>query len=147
VHVCRASTSRLAWDCFRITASPESTTCLYGQNAWIGRLASFTSLSLHSSPSPSKELLLWVNIIVPFNDHRDGDDRVCNIDIDYPPSSQLGEILAAMQRPFPVLILRLFALKSILFPELLRLLPSTTQLILLCLRSIPDSGYISSDST
>ena len=38
--------------------------------------------------------------------------------------------------------LRSLALKSIPFPELPRLLLFTTQLILLCLRNIPDSGYI-----
>ncbi len=75
----------------------------------------------------------------------------------------------AMQKPFPDLIqlgltpsydneialpdpdsllggsepcLRLLALNSIPFPEPPKLLPSTTQLILLCLRSNLDSGYI-----
>ncbi len=42
-----------------------------------------------------------INIIPAFKD--DG-NRMCSIDIDYPPSSQLEEILVAMRKSFPVLI-------------------------------------------
>jgi F-box-like len=97
-------------------------------------------------------------------------DRVCQINITSPADSLWEEIITAMEGPFPALTylylnsldevvsypdtflngsapcLQHLELGSFSFPSLPRLLSSTSDLKYLCLRDIPDSGYIPSDT-
>ena len=95
-------------------------------------------------------------------------DRISQLDLIDIPRSQLEDVLATMQQPFPALThlqlwskgetvsvvpasflggtapcLQSLNLDGIPFPGLPRLLLSATHLVDLYLRSIPDSGYIS----
>ncbi len=109
-------------------------------------------------------------IIVALKKHS---DRVCSIDIDYYGSSQLEEISAPIQKPFPNLIqlklstwystgteaalsesilggsaprLRSLGLNCIPFPSLPKLLLSAPNLAHLSLQNLPDSGYVSPET-
>jgi hypothetical protein len=98
-------------------------------------------------------------------------DRICELRLLDIPSSQLEEVLATMQQPFPALTrlqlwprdktvpvipdsilggsaprLRTLFLDSIPFPGLPKLLLSATHLVHLDLRRIPHSGYISPET-
>ena len=98
-------------------------------------------------------------------------DRVCEIKLWDASSSQLEQVLTAMQEPFPTLTnlllrsrneiaqvipdsflggsaprLRELTLDNIAFPELRKLLPSATHLVELDLWRIPHSGYISPEA-
>jgi F-box-like len=100
-------------------------------------------------------------------------NRICHIGLSSVPSSQMGEILAAMHKPFPVLTyldlssedetlatlvdpdlflggsapcLRSLQLASIPFPGLPKLLFSATHLTDLQLYNISHSGYISPEA-
>jgi hypothetical protein len=97
-------------------------------------------------------------------------DRVCQITLEYVPSSQLGEVWAAMQEPFPELThFQLRALDEpapvvpdsflggsapclqyhwdgIPFPGLPKLLLSATHLVTLQIWNIPYSGYLSPET-
>lgn len=95
-------------------------------------------------------------------------NRVCQITLEYVTSSQLGEIWAAMRKPFPELThlqlrapdelapvvpnsfvdgsaprLRYLSWDGIPYPGLPKLLLSTTCLVTLQLWNIPHSGYFS----
>ena len=95
-------------------------------------------------------------------------DRICQLDLIDIPRSQLEDVLATMQQPFPALThlqlwskgetvsvvpasflggtapcLQSLNLDGIPFPGLPRLLVSATHLVDLYLRNIPHSGYIS----
>jgi hypothetical protein len=97
-------------------------------------------------------------------------DRICQLDLFNVPSSQMENVFAAMQQPFPALeYLRLYSkseaevvpasflggsapqleelwLSSIPFPGLTKLLLSSTHLVFLTLRAIPHSGYFSPEA-
>ena len=98
-------------------------------------------------------------------------DRVCGVELWHIRSSQIEEVLAAMQEPFPALTyldlvskdetepvvpdsflggsaprLRSLSLDRIPFPSLPRLLLSATDLVNLSLCDIPLSGYISPEA-
>jgi hypothetical protein len=95
-------------------------------------------------------------------------DRICRLDLIDIPSSQVDKVLPAMQQPFPALThlrlgygdeltpvqpdsflggsaprLQYLILNCIPFPELPKLLLSANHLVVLALRNIPPSGYIS----
>jgi hypothetical protein len=98
-------------------------------------------------------------------------DRICEISLDRPSSSQLEKVVAAMRQPFPALKildlqlpdktepvvlpdsflggsapgLQKLVLRGILFRALPKLLLSTAHLSTLSLLDTPDSGYISPD--
>jgi hypothetical protein len=102
-------------------------------------------------------------------------DRICRLDIDSFPSSELEEVLEVMHQPFPELTslelrlhprsadetalvdpdsflggsaprLELLFLRGISFPGLPKLLLSATHLVCLTLSEIPHSGYISPEA-
>jgi len=99
-------------------------------------------------------------------------DRICQIDLQCDTSLQIENLLTVMQVPFPELALlylslagfshgpvlpdsflggsaprlRFLALTSIPFPGLPNLLLSATHLVILDLRDIPHSGYISPEA-
>ena len=97
-------------------------------------------------------------------------DRICELNLDDLPKSQMEKVFAAMQRPFPALKelylnslretsvvpasflggsaprLQELWLTSIPFPGLPKLLLSATHLVDLRLYGIPDSGYISPEA-
>jgi hypothetical protein len=124
-------------------------------------------ISIRGSPANMED----VDNIIAVLEH---DDRVCEIDITIwrsLKSSQLEKLLTAMHRPFPALTrldlvsdygtppidpasflggsaphLRTLFFCSISFPGLPKLLLSATHLVLLRLRNIPFTGYISSEA-
>ena len=98
-------------------------------------------------------------------------DRICELELWLSSSSQMEEVFAAMQQPFPTLArlelqpigktvpivpasflggsaprLRSLCLGYISFPGLSKLLLSATNLVHLDLRNIPRSGYISPEA-
>ena len=99
-------------------------------------------------------------------------DRICELELLLFANSQMEQVLATMQQPFPALArlelgstmcstmpiipasflggsaprLRTLCLNSTLFPGLQKLLLSATHLVRLELRNIPHSGYISPDA-
>jgi hypothetical protein len=101
----------------------------------------------------------------------ESNDRICRIDLFYIPNLELEKILAAMQQPFSALTrlrlqsrdytapaipasflggsaphLQSLILDRIPFPELPKLLLTSTHLVSLRLWEIPDSGYISPEA-
>ena len=110
------------------------------------------------------------NVIAELAEHS---DRICKINLDFYTTSQIEKLWTAMQVPFPELTilslslgrrlscdpilpdsflggsaprLRYFALTSIPFPGLPKLLSSATHLGYLTLLNIPHSGYFSPET-